>query len=299
MLREDGFVMDDGTTSRLAPDHFIMTTTTANAVGIMRHLEFCHQCLWPNLDVQMASISEQWAQMAIAGPKSRETLARIVDRQHDISDAAFAYLTARDVTVLGGTRARLFRISYSGELAYELAVPAGAGSAVATAIMKAGADLGIQPYGLEAMGIMRIEKGHVAGNEINGQTTARDLGLGKMMSKKKDYIGRVLAERPALVMPDRWGLVGLKPLDWTVRIRAGAHLIPIGAAATTANDLGYVTSVAFSPTLERWIGLGLIAGGASKHGTRVRLVDLLRGTDVEAEVCDPVFYDPKGERLHG
>ncbi|WP_072387496.1 sarcosine oxidase subunit alpha family protein [Hyphomicrobium sp. CS1BSMeth3] len=299
MLREDGFVMDDGTTSRLAPDHFIMTTTTANAVGIMRHLEFCHQCLWPNLDVQMASISEQWAQMAIAGPKSRETFARIVDRQHDISDAAFPYLTTREVTILGGTRARLFRISYSGELAYELAVPAGVGSAVATAIMKAGADLGIQPYGLEAMGIMRIEKGHVAGNEINGQTTARDLGLGKMMSKKKDYIGRVLAERPALVMPDRWGLVGLKSLDWTVRIRAGAHLIPIGAAATTANDLGYVTSVAFSPTLERWIGLGLIAGGASKHGTRVRLVDLLRGTDVEAEVCDPIFYDPKGERLHG
>jgi sarcosine oxidase subunit alpha len=265
----------------------------------MRHLEFCHQGLWPDLDVQMTSISEQWAQMAVAGPKSRETLARIVDRQHDISDAAFPYLTAREITILGGTRARLFRISYSGELAYELAVPACVGNAVAAAIMEAGTDLGIQPYGLEAMGIMRIEKGHVAGSEINGQTTARDLGLGKMMSKKKDYIGRVLAERPALVVPDRWGLVGLKPVDWTTRIRAGAHLIPIGSAATTANDLGYVTSVAYSPSLERWIGLGLIAGGASKHGTRVRLVDLLRGSDIEAEVCDPVFYDPKGERLHG
>ncbi len=299
MLREDGFVMDDGTTSRLAPDHFVMTTTTTNAVGIMRHLEFCHQGLWPDLDVQMTSISEQWAQMAIAGPKSRETLARIVDRQHDISDAAFPYLTAREITILGGTRARLFRISYSGELAYELAVPACVGNAVAAAIMEAGTDLGIQPYGLEAMGIMRIEKGHVAGSEINGQTTARDLGLGKMMSKKKDYIGRVLAERPALVVPGRWGLVGLKPVDWTTRIRAGAHLLPIGAAATTASDLGYVTSVAFSPSLERWIGLGLIAGGAAKHGTRVRLVDLLRGSDIEAEVCDPVFYDPKGERLHG
>jgi len=299
MLREDGFVMDDGTTSRFAPDHFVMTTTTANAVGIMRHLEFCHQVLWPDLDVQMASISEQWAQMAIAGPKSRDALARIVDRRHDISDAAFPYLTAREVTVLGGTRARLFRISYSGELAYELAVPAGVGSALAAAIMDAGAEFGIQPYGLEAMGIMRIEKGHVAGSEINGQTTARDLGLGKMMSTRKDYIGRVLAGRPALIAPERWGLVGLKPVDWTARIRAGAHLLPTGAAPTTANDLGYVTSVAFSPTLERWIGLGLIAGGASRHGTRVRLVDLLRGTDVEAEVCDPIFYDPKGERLHG
>jgi methylglutamate dehydrogenase subunit C len=299
MLREDGFVLDDGTTSRLAPDHFVMTTTTANAVGIMRHLEFCHQCLWPDLDVQMASISEQWAQMAIAGPKSRDALARIVDRQHDISDGAFPYLTAREFTVLGGTRARLFRISYSGELAYELAVPAGVGSAVATAIMEAGVKLGIQPYGLEAMGIMRIEKGHVAGNEINGQTTAHDLGLGKMMSKRKDYIGRVLAERPALVAPDRWGLVGLKPVDRTARVRAGAHLLPIGAAAVTANDLGYVTSAAFSPTLGHWIGLGLISGGPARHGARVRLVDLLRGSDVEAEVCDPVFYDPKGERLHG
>jgi sarcosine oxidase subunit alpha len=298
MLREDGFVMDDGTTSRLAPEHFVMTTTTANAVGIMRHLEFCHQCLWPHLDVQMASISEQWAQMAVAGPKSRDALARIIDRQHDLSDAAFPYLTAREVTILGGTPARLFRISYSGEMAYELAVPAGVGSAVAHAIMEAGAELGIQPYGLEAMGIMRIEKGHVAGNEINGQTTARDLGLAKMMSTRKDYIGRVLAGRPALVAPDRWGLIGLKPVDRDARVRAGAHLLAVGAAAT-ANDLGYVTSAAYSPTLGHWIGLGLIGGGASRHGMRVRLVDLLRGSDVEAEVCDPVFYDPKGERLHG
>ncbi|MFN3744803.1 MAG: sarcosine oxidase subunit alpha family protein [Hyphomicrobiaceae bacterium] len=299
MLREDGFVLDDGTTSRLAPDHFIMTTTTANALGIMRHLEFCHQCLWPDLDVQMASISEQWAQMAIAGPRSRDVLVRIIDRQHDISNGAFPYMTAGEISILGGTRARLFRISYSGELAYELAVPAGVGSTVPAAIMEAGADLGIQPYGLEAMGIMRIEKGHVAGNEINGQTTARDLGLGKLMSKRKDYIGRVLAERPSLVAPDRWGLVGLKPLDRTARVRAGAHLLPIGAAATTANDLGYVTSAAFSPVLGHWIGLGLIAEGPARHGARVRLVDLLRGSDVEAEVCDPVFYDPKGERLHG
>jgi sarcosine oxidase subunit alpha len=275
-----------------------MTTTTANAIGIMRHLEFCHQCLWPDLDVQMASVSEQWAQMAVAGPRSRETLARIVDRQHELSDAAFPYLTAREITILGGTRARLFRISYSGELAYELAAPAGAGNAVAAAIMVAGADFGIQPYGLEAMGMMRIEKGHVAGAEINGQTTARDLGLGRMMSRKKDYIGRVLADRPALVAADRWGLVGLKPISAAERVRAGAHLLPIGAAAITANDQGYVTSAAFSPSLGHWIGLGLIAGGATKHGSRIRLVDLLRGSDVEAEVCDPIFYDPKGERLH-
>jgi sarcosine oxidase subunit alpha len=299
MLREDGFVMDDGTTSRLGPEHFFMTTTTGNAVGVMRHLEFCHQCLWPELDVQMTSVSEQWAQMAIAGPRSRDVLVRIVDRQHDISDAAFPYLTAREITILGGIHARLFRISYSGERTYELSVPANVGSAAADAIMKAGAEFGIVPYGLEAMGMMRIEKGHVAGGELNGQTTARDLGLGKMMSKKKDFIGRVLAERPAMATPDRWGLVGLKPTNRIDRIRAGAHVIPVGAAATTANDLGYVSSASFSPMLDCWIGLGLIAGGPKRHGERVRLVDPVRNGDIEAEVCDPVFYDPAGERLHG
>ena len=299
MLREDGLVMDDGTTSRLGPDHFLMTTTTANALGVMRHLEFCHQCLWPELDVQMATVSEQWAQLAIAGPRSRDVLARVVDRQHDISNAAFPYLTARAVTILGGTPARLFRISYSGELAYELAVPAGVGGSVAEAIMTAGSDFGIAAYGLEAMGMMRIEKGHVAGNEINGQTTARDLGLAKMMSTRKDYIGRALASRPGLMGPDRWGLVGLKPMDRDARIVAGAHLLPIGEAVTTSNDLGYVTSAAFSPALGHWVGLGLLAGGVAGVGRRVRLVDLLRSIELDVEVCEPVFYDPAGERLHG
>ena len=131
--------------------------------------------------------------------------------------------------------------------------------------MTAGADLGIAAYGLEAMGMMRVEKGHVAGNEINGQTTARDLGLGKMMSTRKDYIGRALANRPGLVEPDRWGLVGLKPMDRGARVIAGAHLLRIGETVTAANDLGYVTSAAFSPALGHWIGLGLIAGGAARH----------------------------------
>jgi len=299
MLREDGFVMDDGTTSRLGPEHFLMTTTTANAVGVMRHLEFCHQCLWPDLDVQLTTVSEQWAQLAIAGPRSRDVLARIVDRQHDISNAAFPYLTARAVSILGGAPARLFRISYSGELAYELAVPAGVGSSVAEAIMAAGGEYGIAAYGLEAMGMMRVEKGHVAGNEINGQTTARDLGLGKMMSTRKDYIGRALANRPALVEEDRWGLVGLKPMDPAARIPAGGHLLTIGQPVTSASDLGYVTSAAFSPALGHWIGLGLIQGGMTRIGRRVRLVDLLRNVDLDVEVCEPVFYDPAGERLHG
>jgi methylglutamate dehydrogenase subunit C len=119
-----------------------------------------------------------------------------------------------------------------------------------------------------------------------------------MMSTRKDYIGRALANRPGLTGPDRWGLVGLKPMDRSARISAGGHLLPIGEAATTVNDLGYVTSAAFSPALGHWIGLGLIAGGMARIGRRVRLVDRLRNSELDVEVCDPVFYDPAGERLH-
>src|SRR6185503_13008477 len=232
MLREDGFVMDDGTTSRLAPERFFMTTTTAQAGRVMQHLEFCHQVLWPELDVQMVSVSEQWAQFSIAGPRSRDVLRKVVDDKHDLGDKAFPYLAAKEITVAGGITARLFRLSFSGEMAYELGVPARYGDAAIRAIMAAGAEFGITPYGTEALGVMRVEKGHVAGNEINGQLTARDLGLGRMMSKKKDFIGRVMAERPALVAPDRPALVGFQPVDRGARLRAGAHFIPVGAVAT-------------------------------------------------------------------
>jgi heterotetrameric sarcosine oxidase alpha subunit len=299
MLREDGFVMDDGTTSRLAPERFFMTTTTAQAGRVMQHLEFCHQVLWPTLDVQMVSVSEQWAQFSIAGPRSRDVLRKLVDEKFDLADKAFPYLAAKELTVAGGITARLFRLSFSGEMAYELGVPARYGDAAIRAIMAAGADYGITPYGTEALGVMRIEKGHVAGNEINGQLTARDLGLDRMMSARKDYIGRVMAQRPALLAPDRPALVGFRPVDRSARLRAGAHFIAVGAAATAENDEGYMTSVAFSPMLGHWIGLGVLARGRQRIGQRVRAVDPVRNGDVEAEICNPVFFDPEGTRLHG
>ncbi len=298
MLREDGFVMDDGTTSRLGEAHFLMTTTTANAVAVMRHLEFCLEVLWPSLDVQIASVSEQWAQMAIAGPRSRDLLRAVIDAEHDISNEAFPYLAARTVTV-GGVEARLFRISFSGELAYELAVPSGYGDALARALMAAGRPLGVTPYGLEAMGVMRIEKGHPAGGELNGQTTARDLGLGRMFSQKKDFIGRVMAGRPALVEPERPVLVGFKPVDRVARLRAGAHFLGLGKPANLEHDEGHMTSVAFSPVLQHWIGLGLIKRGRERLGERVRAYDPVRNGDVEVEICDATFLDPEGARLRG
>ena len=299
MLREDGFVMDDGTTSRLAETHFLMTTTTANAGKVMQHLEFCRQVLWPDLDVAMVSVSEQWAQASIAGPKARAVLQGVVDPQHDLSNEAFPYLAARAVTVGGGLPARLFRISFSGELAYELAVPADHGDAMMRALMAAGEPDGITPYGTEALGVMRIEKGHVAGNELNGQTTARDLGLGKMMSSKKDYIGRLMAKREALVEAERPVFVGFRPVNRSERLRAGAHFIGIGKTATMENDEGYMTSVAYSPHLKHWMGLGLLKNGQARIGERVRAVDPVRNGDIEVEICNPVFLDPEGARLHG
>jgi sarcosine oxidase subunit alpha len=299
MLREDGFVFDDGTTSRLGENHFLMTTTTANAERVMQHLEFCHQVLWPELDLHMASVSDQWAQAAVAGPRSRETLARLVDAPHDISNAAFPYLAVREITVAGGIPARLFRLSFSGELAYELAVPARYGDAMMAALMEEGRDFGITPYGIEALGVLRIEKGHVAGNELNGQTTARDLGLGGLMSPRKDYIGRLMATRPALTEPNRPMLAGFKPVNKADRLRAGAHFLDLSSTATMENDLGFMTSVAFSPHLGHWIGLGLIRGGTSRIGERVRAHDPVRGGDFEVEICSPVFIDPEGVRLRG
>src|SRR5262249_39554372 len=158
------------------------------------------------------SVTEQWAQMAVAGPKARATLQKIAD-DAVLDDEGFPYLAAREISVLGGLPARLFRISFSGEHAYELSVPADYGNMAARALMKAGEEFGIAPYGVEALSVMRIEKGHVAGGELNGTTTAADLGLGRMMSMKKDYIGRMMAGREGLTRNDREQVVGIRPSD--------------------------------------------------------------------------------------
>ena len=297
MLREDGIVMDDGTTSRFAEDHFVMTTTTANAAKIMSHMEFCHQAHWPELDVTCTSVTEQWAQMAIAGPKSRATLNKIIDGAK-LDDANTPYMAAREVSILGGMPARLFRLSFSGEHAYELAVPADYGNTVARSLMQAGAEFGITPYGVEALSIMRIEKGHVAGGELNGTTTAADLGLGKMMSTKKDYIGRTMATREGLVDPQRQSVVGIRPVDKADKLRAGSHLLKRGERPSMVNDQGYITSVAWSPMLNEWLGLALLSNGRARHGEVIQVFDGLRNIHMLAEICDPMHFDRENARLH-
>ena len=299
MLREDGFVMDDGTAARLAPDRFLVTTTTANAVNVYQHMHFCHQVLWPDLDVQFVSVTDQWAQFAVAGPRSRELLQRVLRADCDISNAAFPYMACGDVRLDDGEAARLFRISFSGELAYEIAVPTRRGDALVRKLFAAGADLGVTAYGLEALNVMRIEKGHCTGNELNGQTTAFDLGLGRMVAANKDCIGGVLSRRAALADPARPRLVGLRALDPQAKLAGGMHLLAEGAPRDAAHDQGHVTSVCYSPDLGRWIGLALLKSGPDRHGEKLVAVDLLRGQETLVEVCSPVFIDSEGARLRG
>lgn len=297
MLREDGIVMDDGTTARLAEDQFVMTTTTANAVSVFRHMEFARQCLWPDLDVQLISTTEAWAQYAVAGPNSRKLLQKIVDPEFDISNEAFPFMGCGEITVCGGTRARLFRISFSGELAYEIAVPTRYGDAMIRALMEAGEEFDAVPYGTEALGVMRIEKGHAAGNELNGTTTALNLGLGKMVSKAKDSIGSKLSEREAMADETGFRLMGFHPVDKSEQFNAGSHFLKPDAEANISNDEGYMTSVAYSPNLGCTVGLGFLKEGHNRIGEQVRAYSPVTNKDILVEVVSPHMIDPEGERL--
>ena len=296
MLREDGIVFDDGTTARMGTHEYVMTTTTANAVTVFRHLEFCRQCLWPEMDVQLISTTEAWAQFSVAGPNARKLLQKVIDQ--DISDAAFPFMACGAITV-GGLRARLFRISFSGELAYEIAVPTRYGDALLRRLLEEGAEFDAIVYGTEALGVMRIEKGHVAGGELNGQSTALNMGLGKMVSKKKDSIGMVLSQREGLTDPDGYRLVGVRPVDPKDKLTAGSHFLEIGAAPVAANDGGWLSSKAYSPHVGSDIALGYLKGGDGKIGQRMRAVNLVGGTETLVEIVSPHFVDPEGERLRG
>ena len=249
--------------------------------------------------MHFVSVTDQWAQFALAGPRARDVLRAVLDAGADVSDAAFPFMAAGAFGGFGGVVVRVFRISFSGERAYEIAVPARRGEAALRAILAAGAAHGIVAYGTEAMSVMRIEKGHPAGGELNGQTTARDLGLGRLLSARKDFIGRALAQRPALQAAGRPTLVGLAPVDRTARLHGGAHFLALGAAPSAAGDQGWVSSVAFSPTLGHWIGLGFLADGAARHGEHLRAYDPLRGADIEVTITPPCQFDPEGVRLRG
>ena len=297
MLREDGYVFDDGTTSRLADDHFLMTTTTANAARVLAHMEHASQVLWPDLNVHFCSATEQWCGVAVAGPNARKILTDAFDGAIDVSDDALPFMGVQTFKWLGVT-ARIFRISFSGELAFEVNVPWSAGEAMWNAIWDAGQSHGLLAYGTEALSVLRIEKGHVAGNELDGRTTAPDMGLGKMMSSKKAFIGQKMAGREGMIAEDRSTLVGIKLKESTGRLRGGAHLCFDKNDVSSETDLGWITSVCDSPAMGCWIGLAYLKGGLDAYeGKSLYAVNPLFDEAPEVEVCSPHFFDPKGERL--
>ena len=296
MLREDGFVFDDGTAARLGPDHFIMSTTTANAEAVTEHLEFCSQVLRPELDVQFASVTEQWAQFSIAGPRARDLLEAVLDPASASDADSMPHMSVRNVKTRSGIEARVFRLSFSGELGFEIAIPSRFGGAMWEALIARCEPMGGCAYGTEALATLRIEKGHVAGPELNGTTTAHDLGFGKILSSKKDYIGKVMAQRSALTDPGRETLVGVRPCRSGARLRAGALLVTDTSAPGAADDQGRITSAAFSPDIQQWIGLGLVRNGGARLGERLLAYDPMRGENVPVEICAPVFVDPEGGR---
>jgi sarcosine oxidase subunit alpha len=294
MLREDGMMFDDGTTARLTPEHFVITTTTANSVAVLEHLEFHVQSACSQLDVLLTDIGDQWAQFAIAGPRSREVVGAVVSGL-DVSDATFPFMAASAATI-AGVPGRVFRISFSGERAYELAVPARDATAVWTALLRAGEPLGMAPYGLDALNTLRIEKGHITGAELNGNTSADDLGLQRMLKKTGDFVGRSLSLRAGLTRPDRLQLVGVRPIDSARRLRNGAHLVTPQSRETS---LGYITSSTPSVELEGWVGLALLAGGRQRIGERLLHVSTIHDEATEVEIVSPHRVDPEGTRVRG
>jgi heterotetrameric sarcosine oxidase alpha subunit len=296
MLREDGHVMDDGTAARLGEQHFVMTTTTVAAGEVMRHLEFVQQALRPELDASVISVTEQWAQFAVAGPKARELLNGLLDVP--IDDATFPFMGCGSVQVLG-VEGRLFRISFSGEHAYEIAVPSRYGASLFETLVTRAEAMGGGAYGMEALNVLRIEKGFITHAEIHGWVTAFDIGMERMISPKKDCIGKVMAARPGLVGEDREQLVGLKPVGAVKQLTAGAHLFAPGEDAAGEASQGYITSVGFSPVLGHFLGLGFLRNGRARHGEQIKMIDHLRELEALCEVQDPVAFDPMGERARG
>ena len=295
MLREDGIAMDDGTSARFSDTHYVMTTTTAKAGPVFQHLEFCRQVLFPKMDVHLISTTDQWAQFSVAGPNARKLLQKIVDAEFDISNEAFPYMACGDITVCDGLRARLFRLSFSGELAYEISVPARYGDALIRELIHQGQEFDAIMYGTEALGVMRIEKGHAAGNELDGRSTAAHLGLGGFVSKKKDCIGKVLSQREGLDNGVR--MVGIMPVNPKDKLTNGAHFMTLNDKENPENDQGHMSSVAWSPSLRSYVGLGFLKNGANRTGEVLKAVDYMRDNHVEVKVVSAHFVDPDGERL--
>ena len=297
MLGLDGMVMDDGVAMRLADDRYLLTTTTGGAARVLDHLEEWLQTEWTDLRVYCTSVTEQWAVVALAGPRSREILAA-TGTDLDLDDAAFPAMTFREGTVAGAP-ARAARVSFTGERSFELHVPADRGLAVWEAVVAAGEPFGLVPYGTEAMHVLRAERGFViVGQETDGTVTPDDLGLGAMVDGAKgDFVGRRSLARSDATRPGRKQLVGLLPVDPEALLPEGAQIVLEDTGRVPMPMVGHVTSSYRSPTLGRTFALAMVAGGRDLRGRTVR-APLPDGT-IDAVVTEPVFLDPEGARARG
>lgn len=291
MLREDGMVLDDGTAARLGPEHFLISTTTGNATAVLEHMEVHLQAVCPELDVLLTDVGDHWAQLAVAGPRAREVVSAVVEGL-DLSGAAFPSMAAGS-GLIAGVPGRVFRISFSGELGYELAVPARHATTVWLALLAAGKPCDIRPYGLDALNTLRIEKGHVTAAELNGNTSAEDLGLQHLLKQQGDFIGRTLSARPGLAAPERLQRVGVRPVDRARRLRNGMHIV---TAQDPEVSLGYITSSTPSVVLEGWVGLALLAAGRQRIGQRLLGVSPIHGETTELAIVPPDMLDPENIR---
>jgi sarcosine oxidase subunit alpha len=304
MCRQDGMVFDDGVTARLAPDRFVMTTTTGGAARVLDWLEEWLQTEWPELRVFCTSVTEQWATVAVVGPKARAVVAAVVPGL-DVSAAAFPHMALRETTI-GAVPARVVRVSFTGELSFEINVPGRHGLALWDRVMAAGAAHGITPYGTEAMHVLRAEKGYIiVGQETDGTVTPFDLGMGWIVAKAKpDFVGKRSLARPDTVRADRKQLVGLLPEDPALVLPEGIQLVATARSAALANRRfplameGHVTSSYRSATLGRSFALALVKGGRARVGETL-LAPLLNGAVARVTVARPVFYDPEDARRDG
>jgi sarcosine oxidase subunit alpha len=298
MCREDGMVFDDGTTARLAEHRYLMTTTTGNAAHVQDHLEEYLQTEWPELRVRLTSVTEQWATVGVAGPMSGRVLAKLAP-ETDFSPQAFPFLSWQAATI-GGVEVRIFRISFTGELQYEINVPWHYGASLWDAVMEAGAEFEIAPYGTETMHVLRAEKGFIiVGQETDGTQTPYDLGLDWAVSDRKDFIGRRSLARVDCKRPDRKQLVGLWPEERDAEIPEGTQLVAVDRSGDPppVPMEGFVTSSYSSPAMSGRFCLALVKGGRERHGEVIEAA--IRGRPVRVKICDPVFYDREGARRDG
>jgi sarcosine oxidase subunit alpha len=300
MCTEDGMVFDDGVTARLAPERFVMTTTTANAARVLDWLEEWLQTEWPDLDVYCTSVTDQWATVALVGPRSRD-LMRELAPEMALDDESFPFMSVAEGAV-AGIPARIFRVSYTGELSFEVNVARWHGLALWEAALAAGEKYAIAPYGTEAMHVLRAEKGFiVVGQETDGTVTPHDLGMDWVVSGRKDFIGRRSLARADTRRATRKQLVGLLPEDAREVLPEGAQLVADPTARPAPGRpvpmIGHVTSSYFSAALERSFALALIKGGRERIGETVQAP--LASKVVPARIVAPVFYDPEGKRRDG